>query len=300
VLSITPNALSTAQEPLNWTVRELFASPVARISLLRCRPDTLKCSCEKCAVDNQLVFVKRGGFIKHRGKTAQVVNANKAAFFRAGECYKTSHVDPGGDACIVFSFSDHVVPRRLLDTLPGDAACAAVTPAVVGHALRVAADPLSEPMAVEESAIALLERALPATPQSASARGPARAVIRDIEAALTADPSAKWSLAGLSRQFRRNPFYVSRSFRATTGFPLHRYLLNLRLASAAARLTDGEENLAALAFDLGFSSHSHFSAAFRASLGMSPRQFRRVAQGRPADRRAELIKKLKAPKILRP
>ena len=44
--------------------------------------------------------------------------------------------------------------------------------------------------------------------------------------------------------------------------PLYRYHLRLRLARALDLVADCED-VAALAQDLGFSSHSHFSAAFR-------------------------------------
>jgi AraC-like DNA-binding protein len=65
-------------------------------------------------------------------------------------------------------------------------------------------------------------------------------------------------------------------FRKVEGMPLYRYQLRLRLARALD-LLPGYEDLTQLGLDLGFSSHSHFSAAFREAYGRSPSEFRRSA-----------------------
>ena len=38
------------------------------------------------------------------------------------------------------------------------------------------------------------------------------------------------------------------------------------------------DDLTALALDLGFSSHSHFTAAFRRAFGRPPAEFRRITR----------------------
>jgi len=60
------------------------------------------------------------------------------------------------------------------------------------------------------------------------------------------------------------------------GVPLYRYQLRLRLARALDLIAQYDD-LSALGLDLGFSSHSHFSAAFRAVYGRTPSEFRRSA-----------------------
>jgi AraC-like DNA-binding protein len=61
--------------------------------------------------------------------------------------------------------------------------------------------------------------------------------------------------------------------------PLYRYQLQLRLARALD-LLEGDVDLSSLAQDLGFSSHSHFAAAFRQAYGRSPSAFRDAAAHR--------------------
>jgi AraC family transcriptional regulator len=63
------------------------------------------------------------------------------------------------------------------------------------------------------------------------------------------------------------------------GLPLYRYQLRLRLARALDLLAQYED-LTALSMDLGFSSHSHFSAAFRQAYGRTPTEFRQSIANR--------------------
>ena len=51
----------------------------------------------------------------------------------------------------------------------------------------------------------------------------------------------------------------------------------LRLREALGRIRDGHDDLAALADELGFSSHSHLSANFRRTFGVAPSSARAPA-----------------------
>jgi AraC-like DNA-binding protein len=70
---------------------------------------------------------------------------------------------------------------------------------------------------------------------------------------------------------------------------VHRYRNRLRLRAAVERLSDGPVDRSTLAHALGFSSHSHFTAAFRAEFGVTP------ARVRDTRRLAELRAQLAAP-----
>jgi AraC-like DNA-binding protein len=56
--------------------------------------------------------------------------------------------------------------------------------------------------------------------------------------------------------------------------PVYRYHLRLRLARALDLLSQYDD-LTRLSMDLGFSSHSHFTAAFRQAYGRTPAAFQR-------------------------
>jgi AraC-like DNA-binding protein len=65
-------------------------------------------------------------------------------------------------------------------------------------------------------------------------------------------------------------WHAARLFRSVNGLSVHRYLKRLRLSYALNAIAEGCEDLTRLALDTGFSSHSHFTAAFRAEFGTPP------------------------------
>lgn len=267
--------LSIASTELDWVVEEVFTSRSLRLHRLRCRPYSLGCSCEKYAVEHQFVFVLAGGFVRQSADGPQVANAGKVMFFRAGEPYRTTHFSSDGDDCLVVSI------RGDWAALPGTGAVAMAAPAALAGFLRL----VRRVRAGCLSASAAEAEALPMV-ASIMGRGMLRlgaipALVGAVEVRLSSAPGEDWSLAALAQQFGRSPTHLTRSFRHTFGVPLHQYLLRLRLAHAAARLSEGERDLSVLAHELGFSSHAHFSAAFRAWIGAAPSAFRDETRWRP-------------------
>ena len=65
--------------------------------------------------------------------------------------------------------------------------------------------------------------------------------------------------------------------------PLYRYQRRLRLARALDLISQYDD-LTALGLDLGFSSNSHFTAAFREVYGYTPSEFRSTALRRSSSR----------------
>jgi AraC-like DNA-binding protein len=91
---------------------------------------------------------------------------------------------------------------------------------------------------------------------------------------LSADPARRWTLAEIGAEVGVSPVYLTQAFQQVEGTPLYRYQLRLRLARALDLL--GEyDNLSTLALELRFSSHSHFTAAFRQAYGRTPAEFQR-------------------------
>jgi AraC family transcriptional regulator len=105
-------------------------------------------------------------------------------------------------------------------------------------------------------------------------RAAVQAVQRHIDAHLGDD----LDLATLAALAHTSPFHFSRLFRAVTGLPPHRYLRRARLERAEQLLTDGDATITAIANQVGFSSVSHFIAAFRRHTGLTPGQYRVALQ----------------------
>jgi AraC-like DNA-binding protein len=74
----------------------------------------------------------------------------------------------------------------------------------------------------------------------------------------------------IARRCESSTFHLCRTFRMYTGQTLHGHRRDVRLRVALGLLGDHRRDLSALAIDLGFSSHSHFSKAFREHFGRPP------------------------------
>jgi AraC-like DNA-binding protein len=100
---------------------------------------------------------------------------------------------------------------------------------------------------------------------------------------LAAQPGEPWSLATLVRRVHSSPFYLARTFRRLAGLPLHRYHLQARLAAALVEVLDTSRELSAVALDLGFASHSHFTGSFRKAFRTPPATLRKEGKISTAD-----------------
>jgi AraC family transcriptional regulator len=69
--------------------------------------------------------------------------------------------------------------------------------------------------------------------------------------------------------------HFARAFRQSTGLPPHRWLIERRVERAKAMLVTAEVSLAEIALACGFADQSHFTAAFRKSVGATPGGYRR-------------------------
>lgn len=94
-------------------------------------------------------------------------------------------------------------------------------------------------------------------------------------------PDVPVRLNDLARALSTSPSRLTYSFRTVHGVPLARYSLRARLARAAVLLPESDD-LARLAVDLGFASHSHFSRTFARWTGLTPSAYRSCARAAAA------------------
>ena len=82
------------------------------------------------------------------------------------------------------------------------------------------------------------------------------------------------SLSTLARDAGMSVFHFARIFGELEGRPPHRFLTDVRLAHADARLRDGA-GVTDTCFAVGFGSLSHFVTTFRRRYGIRPSDVRR-------------------------
>ncbi len=85
-------------------------------------------------------------------------------------------------------------------------------------------------------------------------------------------------LRELSADCGMTAHYFCRAFRKAMGVPPYRYLVNRRIERAKDLLASTDKDVTAIAFEVGFASHAHFGAAFRAAVGCAPSAYRRLVR----------------------
>ncbi|MBA4047098.1 MAG: hypothetical protein C0476_01005 [Sphingomonas sp.] len=83
------------------------------------------------------------------------------------------------------------------------------------------------------------------------------------------------NIAGLSA------FHFGRVFKRATGISPYHFVRQRRIERSCALLIDDKLDIAQLALSCGFSSQSHFTAAFTKSIGTSPARYRRQKRALP-------------------
>jgi len=106
-----------------------------------------------------------------------------------------------------------------------------------------------------------------------------RELVRRTRMVLNTRLAESLTLPEIARAVYSSPARICAAFRLVTGTSIHRYRCTLRLLAAVERVGAGEDDLAALAFELGFSSHSHLTAVFHRELGVTPSALRRASAG---------------------
>ncbi|GET38904.1 AraC family transcriptional regulator [Microseira wollei] len=85
------------------------------------------------------------------------------------------------------------------------------------------------------------------------------------------------AIATLAAQIPMSQFHFARAFKAATGESPHRYIMQRRIERAKILLSVARLTVAEVAYQVGFSNQSHFTAQFRKAIGMTPKQFRECA-----------------------
>lgn len=274
----------------DFSVQTLLHTPIVTVRDVCCRGTCRHKSPEECASATQLVFPYRGAYVRHLDRDEAVAEASQVLFFNAGEGYRVSHPITGGDSSLTVTVDEallrELAPPALLREGPELAfreqrlridARAQVLVALLRHSLR---EGIAEPLEAESLALTLVQRALgPRTTHAPRASEARRKLVDRAKIVLASDLARRWTLAEIAAEVGGSPVYLTQSFQQVEGLPLYRYQLRLRLARALDLLAE-RDDLTALGLELGFSSHSHFTAAFREAYGRTPSEFRRSALNR--------------------
>lgn len=273
-----------------YSVQILSSSPEMTLRDVVCRGTCRHKSAEECATATHLVFPYRGAYVRHVGQDNAVADANQLVLFNRGEEYRISHPIAGGDSSLSLTLAEdllrELVPRQYLR--PGDDLAfrmqrlridprAQALVSLLRHGLNRA---FAEPLQAETLILTLVRRALgERTSRPPGSTYGRRRLVDRAKLAISSNPERRWKLAEIAAEVGVSPVYLTQSFQQVEGLPLYRYQLRCRLARALDLLHQYDD-LSALALDLGFSTHSHFTSAFRQTYGRTPAELQRALRRR--------------------
>lgn len=93
---------------------------------------------------------------------------------------------------------------------------------------------------------------------------------------LLANEFAESSMSGLAARLRCSEGHLSRVFHTLTGYRLVEYRTELRLRRGLVQIERTGSDMADIAAQLGFVSHSHFSSTLRKRFGVTPTEYLRA------------------------
>jgi AraC-like DNA-binding protein len=204
--------------------------------------------------------------------------------------YHDYHFDPGPKAWTLIQVEPYLVEQLArAGAAPRGPICVEPDPATVARLQMLAdwlaetaradpADPMVERLITMILALIARQPGLQGRREPGSGRQLAR--FQPAIERLRQAPGARLTLGQAARLCHLSPAYFSRRFAAQFRCGFADYVTSYRLHVASREIATGSKPLSEIGFELGFSSHSHFTARFRERFGLSPRAYRSRVQGR--------------------
>jgi len=240
-----------------------------------------------------LSIVCSGVFGFRSARDPELLTTDFALLANPGQSYEISHEHAGGDRCLIFQLDESTLSeiafapgrrstrryfaRSVLPPLPRIAALRYLAEQRLAARVPV--------LGLEELAVAsvsyVMAQAAGGTARSARMPETGRRIRDSVYRAidwLERSVADDVRLADIAQIADLTPFHFLRVFKQETGVTPYRFLVRARIRRAAARLTQTEQPITNIAYDVGFGDLSNFVNTFRRELGCSPSQFRKTAR----------------------
>jgi len=245
-----------------------------------CRQPRVDCGYAQGDDPARVIFTRRGSFAMHVGDRTYFARPGQAVLIRRHIEYHVTHPDREGCDCC----TDVLLDEATLDML-GLAKASTSSACVLGHDMALQMIHVELLLGLrrdhasmidgEDLLFELFDRLIQANSKPPRLSQPVAArQVAKVEEAIIGHAGENLSVQMLAGMAGCSPFHLCRIFRQHTGQSLRQFRVRQRLGNALDRLAEGENDLAALACDVGFNSHSHMTDAFHQTLGRSPRQLR--------------------------
>jgi AraC-like DNA-binding protein len=254
-------------------LRRVLGSPFLSVDLWRCIQDGDALRAPRSHPEPVLSVILSGASVLLEDRRALIVEAGTGLLTSAGVAYRTTHPFGCGDmGCHVRPSSSLLeelrLPRARWTTVP------LTTRAYLRFRLAVEAATRGETDGLElgEACLSLFAAIPERAAQDSKPPTQSRHVelVEDTKALLLRRFRESLSLHEVAKAVGTSAFHLARLFGRHTGLTLHGYRTRTRLLHALDRLEEARGTLTDLALDLGYSSQSHFTDAFRRAFGAPP------------------------------
>jgi AraC family transcriptional regulator len=264
-----------------------FQSALVRIGSFRCPVSHPHFRDAGTITTQVFAFPRSVVWIEHEGQEPFVGDFTRASLYNPGQIYTRRAISTAGDRSDWFGVSPSLLREILVEFDPARAdsglplfrymysPCDAPTylrQRTVFEYIRNHPEP--DTLRVEEQVVELLSGLVSAAyaQRPAPHRAPRRhrEIVEHTRAYLSQHFARKESLADVAAAVGCSVFHLCRLFRRETGLTLHAFRHELRLRRSLECVADSPGDLLSVALALGYSSHSHFTAAFNASFGVTP------------------------------
>jgi AraC-like DNA-binding protein len=270
--------------------RLVYVSPRVCAGQFRCEPEDLLFR-GGCCSGHTIVFPRTPVWIRHEGGRRRLIDASLITFYNRDQPYERWRAR-GADHCDWLAFPEATIREAVAAFDTGNAERTrgpfreGVGPSDPALYLRqrrlftaLEAGTI-DPSQAEEEAMHLLGEALAGlygrAERSTEDEVPSsrtREAIERVRELIAGDPASPAPLDRLAAEVRLSLYYLCHAFRRVTGMTMSGYRNRLRLMMSLEHFTPGAD-LTRVALDLGFSSHSHFTYAFRRTFGVPPSKVR--------------------------
>lgn len=286
--------------PIDDLSTPIFESQTVRIGTFRCPANHLRfVNSGPIRQGHLIVFPRLPVQITLPGIEPIVATPNVVMFYNHHQDYRRAQLCAEGDRCEWFAIAPTLIREVMLDYklkaddcsnrpfafahAPSDAHTYLRQRLIVAHIVqcRQQREQL-DALWINEQVLLLLDQLFahlhsiqnspPPTPKRQTYRSQAE-IVRFLQEYLATHFTHAQTIHELATLVHLSPYELCRIFRRHTGLTIHRYLTQLRLRTALEILADHPADLTAVALDLGYSSHSHFTAAFRRNFGLPPSYF---------------------------
>ncbi len=254
-----------------------------------------KCA-EEVAGASEIVLPRYGVFVRRDRFGRKLADPASVMLFEKNKPFEIEHPVQQHDTSTVLSLSDRFVDE--LRTLPGqelstffELGLVPTTPgiAMAHHNLlsTVADDTVAESVELEEKALLLVADVFQHFQEVSSiaaarkhgnykeSKSPGYEIANDAALCLNRNFRDRLLLENIAASVGCSPYYLCRTFKNWNGHTLHQHLTALRMSAALELLSNSRRAITEIALELGYSSHSHFSATFGKIFGITPKSFRK-------------------------